>query len=148
MYAALPIIVPVYLHRAHGIDDLAFVVWVSLSFFGLVFVPHLLIHLRYTRVSSGQRFQFDIRDRSITARLGADQRKFDKSEIVRTELIVPRSLARKEIIVYPWQQYGFARLYMNSGETILITSLVLPRLQFPFELQNVNVHEKLYCWPK
>jgi hypothetical protein len=46
-----------------------------------------------------------------------------------------------------WQQYGFAMLHLDSGEIVQITSLAVPRLKSPFELQNVNVREKLYCGP-
>jgi hypothetical protein len=128
LYASLPIIVPVYLHYEHGIEDLRFATLVASAFFGLVFVPHFLIHLRYTLLSTGVSVQFDDLDRTITIKSRDQVKVIHDHDIESVDMVLPRSLARDEISVYPWQVYGYATLNLLSGENVLITSLVLPEL--------------------
>ena len=60
VYAALPVIVPIYLHFRHEIEDVTLATAITSGFFGLILVPHLLIHVRYTKVSRGVIVDFDL----------------------------------------------------------------------------------------
>ena len=147
IYALLLPGVPLYVHYVHGIEDLRFTILVTAAFFLLILVPHLLIHLRYTFLSSAVSVEFIDQPQEIVVKFGDQTKVIHNVDIETVDLVIPRSLARKEVFVYPWQLYGYAIINLRSGEKVLITSLVVPRLKFPFKLQNVNIRESLYCWP-
>lgn len=147
LYALAMLALPIYMRYAHGLKDLRFETILAAVFFSLVFIPHLLIHLRYTLVTAGLSVAFSGDQETIVINSPDEKRVIKVREIERVELVVPRSLARHELFVYPWQIYGYAIFTLTSGEQFLITSLLLPGMEFPFELPNVITQERLYCWP-
>ena len=147
LYASIIPILPWWVSYFHGIDDPQFATIVASVLFGLVFFPHLLIHLRYSFVSSNLSVDFLDQEKEIVIKSDNYAKVIRDFDIESVDMVLPRSLARQEIFVYPWQIYGYAILKLVSGEEFLITSLVVPRLKFPFEFRNVNTRERLYCWP-
>lgn len=146
-YATLPIIIPVYLSYVHGIEDVKFGTILAFAFFGLILVPHFLIHYRYTILSSGVTVKFDGQHKKITFKSRDDQKVVHDHDIASIDMVLTRSLARDELIAYPWQAYGYAIIRLRSGEKLLITSLLVPRMKIPYEFRELNVRESLYCWP-
>lgn len=147
IFSSILVIIPAGAHYYLGIEDLRFPMLVALILFSLVFVPHLLIHLRYARVSSHFSIEFRANEKEIVVECGKYTKVIRDADIERVDMVLPRSLARNEIAVYPWQLYGYAVLKLTSGEKLLVTSLVVPKLKFPYKFRNVGVRIGLYCWP-
>lgn len=140
-------IVPAGARYALDVEDLRVSVLVAAALFSLVFIPHVLIHVRYSIVSRRSSIEFRADSNVIIFRSNGTTKLISEDDIQSVDMVLPRSLARNEIAAYPWQLYGYAILNLTSGEKLLVTSLLVPELAFPFEFRNLNTQEGLYCWP-
>ena len=136
-----------FISYVYGVEHLPLVLSVAGTYVGIVVALHAAIHIRYMLVSKGKWFQFDIGKRQTIIHENGETRIISDDDVLVVEVVLHRSLSRNELAFYPWQTYGYALIRLKSGDCILITTLALPKLDWPYEFRNVVVSEKLYPWP-
>ena len=148
IYVVFLIGVPLYFWQRLGAESVAFAVVGASIWFLLSFVPLVVLHLRYVVESTGVVLIYDTVTRKLIYRRGNDSCEFFVSEIAAIESTKTPSLRKGSLLWYPWDSSCFAVIQLRSGKKLLITSLVVPRLRWPFSFPNETVHEAIFCWPK
>ncbi len=143
----MPVLGPVIVLYQYGSNRLPLAFLVSGALFLAVFIPHAALHIRYTSVSRGLALKFDNVKKHIHVRKHGESRIVKDEQIANVQCVAHRSLTRNEAAMYPWQAYGYAIVRLRTGERLVITTLAVPDLRWPYEFRNAEIREVLYPWP-
>ena len=115
--------------------------------FVVVFIPHSIIHLRYFFLNKGDVLTINQKSKEINFEQRHGERKsFDVNDIVKVQTVISNAKSKKGLQWYPWDDYSYSTIYLRDGSAILITSLLLPDLKWPFELPDEVIEISYYCW--
>ena len=138
---------PIYITNRYGGEsrDLAMVVvalWFSLSF-----VPFLLLQAKYTIENLGVLLSYDPTSQIVKVASRSVERTFHVSCIDKIFTVKTRAFIRGSLLWLPWDTSCYGVILLKSGERFLITSLLIPRLEWPFTEIRESVRGSFYCWP-
>ena len=146
---SLLIALPILFYYRSGIESVHLAVVVSWAFFLPVFIPHLAIHLRYTRINDWLFICFDLKCKEIELEGRPGSFKIRRRDIKSVLSNKPRAMANRSILrVFPWDSYCYAVIDLYDGRRLIITSLMIPELFWDFPLGNETVKMRFFCWPK
>jgi len=117
--------------------------WILSLTLNFIVVPHVVLHLRYLRLSRGQAIVFDSARRAVLFR-GPDGEIWIKDEdIQEIQITLSPTLKSGALVWFPWQEYCYAVVVLRSGGRLLITCLTVPGLRWPYEFPEATVLRSL-----
>ncbi len=144
IHATVIFIFPLYFKIQYGDDSLQFAYKAALIAFGIVFVPHTFLHIRYWIVNKGMEITFS--KGGFLIKFKGRQLNIAYNEIEKVEVVESKASANKSLQWFPWDGYSYAKIKTKNGEVIVVTSLLLPHLDFPVKLPRVNFISSYFCW--
>ena len=141
------LLIPVFFYFVAGRESITFGIKVMIA--GQIFfsLPCLMLHLRYAYLSKSLTLFFDKKGKMIVVRFKNEEKIYPLTEIKEIYKFKTISEIRMSPWSAPWQNYSFAKIIFNSGESIVITSLLVPGLEWPMTLPNENIVARiLFCW--
>jgi len=110
-------------------------------------IPQMMFHFWYWFLSKNIQISFNTKENTIAYTSKSVDLKFSLSDIesVETNLSFPRSRYADSFAT--WDNYCYSVIHLNSGEELLVTSLIIPDLIWPIELPNEEIEGYFICWP-
>lgn len=139
------IVCPAYFFLRFGGSSLKFGILGGVLGLLLILIPFLVLHVRYTNLSKGIVLKVDSQRISITYRSTTTVVGWD--EVQSMEITETRSQMRGSLQWYPWDSYSFATIRLVDERTIVIPSLLAPRLDLPAGRISVQRRGVFYAWP-
>lgn len=123
-----------------------FVLW-ALVGFGLYFVPHAFLHLRYWYIDKSTRLQI-LKDEITIKRKGELDVVIPFASIVSVIHCETLNVKFRFIQFFPWDSYWYWVIETNKGERIAITNLLLNH--YRLEVDRIPVEERVsfFPWPR
>ncbi|MCL6417710.1 hypothetical protein MIB92_18770 [Aestuariirhabdus sp. Z084] len=145
IHATVFFLFPWYFKLQYGDESVDFAYKAALYAFLIVFIPHMILHLRYWWINHGMAIEF----KKNTISLSLRDRNFDfkYSDIEFVELVESNASANNTLQWFPWDSYSYAKLCLSSGEVVVVTSLLVPHLKIPFKLPRTKLVKATFCWP-
>ena len=140
-------IVPIFFKVNYGSDSVEFAVKLSITWFCLPLIPQIVIHIKYYLLNKksvlnfcGDKISYEDEHLSVT---------FTQKNISEVSICMPNVIKNNSVPWFPWQSYYFSRFKLNTGEEFIVTTLLLPNLMWPFELEmsKFNIRSSIFCWP-
>lgn len=148
LHSFILVLIPAYFLYAFGRDSLTFAISAASIAFLLVFIPHLFIHIKYYILNKGMTIEFNVKSRTIKVMMdGGEEVLVKNQDIENVETIVSRAKFKNTLQWYPWDNYSYSIIHLKSGEKILVTSLLIPHLVWPFKLARESITPSFFCWP-
>ncbi|MDN3653247.1 hypothetical protein QWY77_10880 [Thalassotalea ponticola] len=129
-----------------GEQSFGFGVNAALIIFFVVFIPHSIIHIRYTLLSRGKEVSFDKKNKEIRYKSRNSERIIKHSDINNVRIVLNTAQKNNSPQCFPWQAYSYAVLILKTGEQILITSLLVPNLNWPYTFSSITLEDDIWCW--
>ena len=146
---SLLFVLPMFAYYRSGIESVRLAVVVSWVAFLVVFIPHLAIHLKYTRINDWWFICFDLRRKEIELQGRPGSFKILRRDIKSVVSNKPRAMANRSMLRgFPWDSYCYAVIELYDGRRFIISSLMIPELFWDFRLRNETVKKRFFCWPK
>ena len=147
IHASVLIVCPLYFVSRFGEESLGFAIKAAVIILLVVLVPHAVLHARYTLAERGTRISFDKRSRRVRYEIGDQTADFSLNEIDAVKVVRSRALANRDLQWFPWDSYCYALIKLRDGRQILVTSLLVPDLEFPIKMPNETQRLAIYCCP-
>ncbi|MEA4984615.1 hypothetical protein SDC9_40815 [bioreactor metagenome] len=106
------------------IDDLFFIMIVFVPLFVFTELPAVFLHIEYLKRNSGEEYEL-CADRIIRRKNGLET-VYSKEDIRSITVYVSPNYYRGDIYFTGFENYHFARILLNSGEVLFLTSLLAP----------------------
>ena len=111
----------------------------SIAYF-LFVIPGIYLHLEYWFINKNEKYI--IYPDSIVKTSNEEEIYFS-TDIKKIVLYGSATLFKPWFHLSAMEQYHFARIFLNNGETLTITCLLTPRVDKALEtLKNVNIEKK------
>jgi len=120
----------------------------AIFFATIIFLPTIFIHYKYWLFSRDLKITINILNKSFTYEREGKLKTINFSNINRIETIISRAQYNDTLHIFPWDSYSYSTLFLESGDTLVVTSLSIPNLQWPFDLPNEEVYDDFFCIPK
>ncbi len=147
IYASIFLLCVIYFEYKFGPESVGFAIKFNVSAFMLFFIPHACIHIKYMSLNYGETLEFNEKENEFIY--------FSKEEITRFKLSDIISLDNYYSVAYkdgrsqsmPWHSYSYSLIRLQGGRKIIITSLLLPNLNWPCKIPNTKNKYRFYSWP-
>jgi len=116
--------------------------------FAAMYIPLLVLHLRYAIENKGMSFSYEPNGRTISVIRKGKNERFPLSELAELRSYKTRSLMKKSSLFFPWDSSCFSVLRFTDGQEFIITSLMVPFLIWPFDYPGEVTLPKVFCWPR
>jgi hypothetical protein len=137
-----------YMRHKYGTEDTETYIKFIIIFFSLLFVPHIFLHLRYYSLNKRDVFYYYPHESKIKIRTSTnDEVEFYLKDIKQVHYFKSFPLAEERMQWFPWDNYSFARIYLQNGKQFLITSLVVPNMKLPISESKVRLSKTFYAYP-
>ena len=147
LWVVVLVATPVVLSNKFGPD--AF--WSSFAIcaigFSVYAIPLTILHFKYSIINSGMNLEYDLNQKSLTVNEEGVSRTIRNQDVSRVEVVVTRSLASGQLLFAPWDAYGFGRIILESGESVIVTTLLIRDLHWPLTFEPTKREIRLFCWP-
>lgn len=149
VHSLILIIGPLYFYYEFGEEELAFGITFSAIAFLVVLLPHLAIHLRYTALSRGVTVLIDRKSRKLVYEKRGNMLTLHSNNTASVVNVMPRAMANASVLRwFPWDNYNYLIVETIDGERIILTSLLMPKVELPFRVKNEVKRKTVYSWPR
>jgi hypothetical protein len=146
LHASLLSLLPIYFYYEFGLESVRFAVVSIIFIYGIQLFAHCFFYLRYREESEGKSLAFNLDTKVITYIFGDEKIQFKAIDIERIETVVSKAKYRGVVRWFPWDSYCYSRLILKTGETFLVTSLMIRELYWPIKLPREKVTVRTFCW--
>lgn len=141
----LVVLVIVFLFYKPVDNDLSYR-YVFLGFFSLI-IPQIILHTRYWFLSRGIELIINSDECLITYKTSNKNITLRNSDIEHIKTPRTYHLNESKISLFTWDIYCYSIITLYNGEKLLITSLILPAMEWPLFLKQKEVAENcFFCW--
>lgn len=147
-YIAGAVIFPCVMIYKFGSEDIDKFIRYSTVGFLIFFIPQLVLHLRYYWLNDGYTFYYypnELKIRICTDK--GEETDFFLDDIDKISYFKSFPLAENRVHWFATDNYSYARIFLKNGKQFLITSLLVPNINFPLEPEKVRLHKTLYAYP-
>ncbi|WP_456462586.1 hypothetical protein [Reichenbachiella sp.] len=135
-----------YMVHRFGNSDIEFFLNTSLVLFLVFFIPHLAIHLNYYYSNKNDSFGYDDLKREVSFERDGLVVTYELDKVESLTQFRSGPFAEKRARMFPWDKYNYSIVRFNSGEEILITSLLVPQLELDIDDARITLNKRFYCW--
>lgn len=136
------ILMPIYIAHEFGDSEFMSALGISVAIFSLSFVPLSVLHLKYWHLNNS--IEVEVASHSIIVCRENIKSIYSFSDIERVLAYVPK--ASKNIPWFPWQLYGYIKIY-TPNEILVLTSLIVPNV-YNMALPCREERFSLFCYPR
>ena len=145
IHASVFFVFPSYFKLQYGDESMDFAYKAAWFAFIVVFIPHVILHFRYWWVNWRVTVAFNKSSFSLSLR--GEKLDFSYSEIDSVELVESNASANNTLQWFPWDGYSYAKISLSRGGVVVVTSLLVPHLNIPYDLPRGKRLKTFYCWP-
>jgi hypothetical protein len=139
---------PIYMIYRFGAEDIEIFIRYSIIGFSAFFIPQIILHCRYYYFNKQYVFYYYPHESKIKIRTSTnDEVEFYLKDIKQVHYFKSFPLAEERMQWFPWDNYSFARIYLQNGKQFLITSLVVPNMKLPISESKVRLSKTFYAYP-
>jgi hypothetical protein len=131
---------------SYGIDDITFFLSSGIVFFIIFFVPVVVLHLNYYLKNKGDLFIYDGLNQRINFNHKGMTFEFIFEDIKYVKQFRSYPLAENRFQWTPWDNYNYSVIYLKNGESMIITSLLVPNLDLPIPQNKKQLIKSFYCY--
>lgn len=109
-------------------------------------VLELTVYLNYLYHNKDWRFTWFVQKNEILIETGRNSYKFKLDEIELIEQIRSYPFAEKRIHWLPSDGYNYSILKLKKGQKIIITSILVPKLELPLDTKRVKLKKTFIAY--
>ncbi len=106
------------------IDDIFFILTIFVPLFITTELPTIFLHIEYLKRNSGE--EYELCDNRIIKHKDGLETVYHSEEIKNITVYVSPNYYRNDIYFTGFENYHFARIILNTGEILYLTSLLAP----------------------
>ena len=104
-------------------------------------IPVIYLHLEYYLRNRGE--EYEIRNGELIQYRNGEERRFTKESIERIKVYMSASMYKgSSFQLLAIESYHYARIYLKSGEEIIITCLLAPKVEEAIKELNIPYQKK------
>lgn len=119
---------------------------ILIGWWALLTIPVVFLHVEYYLKNS--KYEIDIDSRKIILVRNNYVREYQVGEVQKVVLVRSANIDKSRIKVSGWEPYHYARIIMNNGEEIIITSLLIYKIDKMVALLGkvpIEKHKSMFC---
>lgn len=140
--------VPFYVSSRFGAEHFRFSMFGMLAFLAVIYFPLVLLHARYVSENLRMAVSFDLAEKAVTISKHGKDLQFRESDIADIATYKTRSMIRNSLLLFPWDSSCYALIRLKDGQHFVITSLLIPRLDWPLDFGCERVVATIFPWPR
>ena len=148
IHVAFLIGVPLYIRYKYGPAATEIALTVTVAWFLVGFVPFLLLQIYYTVLNYGAVLACDQSGSNISFSRRGGSTKFEVDDIASIHTVKTYANIKSSLLWFLWDTSCYSELRLRNGESFLVTSLLLPRIEWPFATVAETVRGTVYPWPR
>ena len=127
-----------------GADDILVFVQLSTLVFLMFFIPQLILHINYYTKNKGDMFFYDSAGKRVTINHNGESLNFTFDDIELIKRFKSYTIAENRMQWFPWDSYNYSIIRLKSGQEFIVTSLLVPNLDFPIDTQKIRLKKIFY----
>lgn len=146
IYLLGSILYPIYMINRFGSEDKLFFVQTAFCLFFVFFIPHLIIHLNYYYLNRNDLFGVDNLQGKIFFEQDGVRKNYGFADIEFVEQYRSLPFAENRTRWFPWDKYNYSIISLKGGKKIIVTSLLVPKLELELDEDKKVLKKRFYCW--
>jgi hypothetical protein len=112
----------------------------------LVLLFHLVLHVQYSIVNRNTVLKISKNKEKLTIITGNSEFELYSKDVSAYEIYLPKSINRKSVGMFPWDEYFYTKIKMKCGGVVYITSLLYPDVEVFSNSNKAVINESNYSF--
>ena len=113
--------------------------------FSVCVFPLVLLHLNYYLKDRFSTFKYNSLGESVYQN-GEKKIEFSNNDIDKILVFKSWPLAEERTLIFPWDSYNYAKIYLKDGTVFTISSLLVYELDKVVNIKNVTIKKTFFAW--